>query len=74
MTEEVCSPAAPAKCAVNMGMIHLQAGDLVSAYRFFQPLGEQGDRESIERLVEICERAGDLPRAESWRAKLASQA
>ena len=72
MSEEVCSPDSPAKCAVNMGMIHLQAGDLVSAYRFFQPLAEQGDQESILRLVEICERAGDLPRAETWRAKLAA--
>ena len=70
MTEKACTPAAPAKCAVNMGMIHLQAGDLVSAYRFFEPMAQSGDTDSIERLVEICERAGDLSRAETWRSKL----
>jgi hypothetical protein len=51
-----------------MGMIHLQAGDLVSAYRFFLPMAEKGDPEAIGRLVEICERAGDTARAASWRS------
>ena len=64
-----CGPTGtPDTCAVNMGMIHLQAGDLVSAYRFFLPMAEKGDPEAIGRLVEICERAGDTARAETWRA------
>lgn len=57
-----------------MGQIHLQAGDLVGAYRYFQPLGDAGDAEAIAMLIEISERAGDLPRAESWRAKLPTPA
>jgi hypothetical protein len=64
-----CGPTGtPDTCAVNMGMIHLQAGDLVSAYRFFLPMAEKGNPEAISRLVEICERAGDTVRAETWRA------
>lgn len=70
MSDNRCTPAAPAKCAVNMGLIHLQAGDLVRAYRFFQPLAEAGDREAVEQLIEICVRAGDHARADSWRARL----
>ena len=64
-----CGPTGtPDTCAVNMGLIHLQAGDLVSAYRFFLPMAEKGDPDAIARLIEICERAGDTARAESWRA------
>ncbi|MEY3407736.1 MAG: hypothetical protein RL038_797 [Actinomycetota bacterium] len=55
-----------------MGEIHLKAGDLVSAYRYFQPLGENGDPLAIDYLVEICEKAGDQARADSWRARKAS--
>lgn len=55
-----------------MGEIHLRAGDLVSAYRYFQPLGEKGEESAIDYLIEICEKAGDLARAETWRAKKAS--
>lgn len=63
-----CGPTGtPDACAVNMGLIHLQAGDLVSAYRYFLPMAEKGDPEAITRLVEICERAGDTVRAERWR-------
>jgi hypothetical protein len=51
-----------------MGLIHLQAGDLVSAYRYFLPMAEKGDAEAIERLIEICDRAGDTARADSWRS------
>lgn len=58
------------KCDVNMGQIHLQAGDLVSAYRFFLPWAEQGDEAAIAQLVEICEKAGDETRAASWRERL----
>lgn len=68
MTE--CSPAAPNACATNMGLIHLQAGDLVGAYRYFQPLAEAGDAAAIATIIDICERAGDAARAEGWRAKL----
>jgi hypothetical protein len=50
-----------------MGLIHLQAGDLVSAYRYFLPSAEAGDPEAVARLVEICERAGDTERADRWR-------
>jgi hypothetical protein len=65
-----CGPAGtPDTCATHMGLIHLQAGDLVSAYRFFLPMAEQGDADAIDRLIEICERAGDAPRAESWRTR-----
>ena len=69
----VCGPT-PNSCALNMGQIHLQAGDLVGAYRYFQPLGDAGDADAIAMLIEISERAGDLPRAESWRAKLPTPA
>jgi uncharacterized protein HemY len=61
------------KCATNMGLIHLQAGDLVSAYRYFLPMAEQGDAAAIERIIEICERAGDTERAEQWMARRASR-
>lgn len=67
MTE--CSPTTPNACATNMGLIHLQAGDLVGAYRYFQPLAEAGDQSAIAQLIDICERAGDAARAETWRAK-----
>ena len=71
MGAESCSPAGGRSvCDVNMGVIHLQAGDLVSAYRFFQPSGEAGDPTSIEFLIEICERAGDSARAEQWRSRM----
>lgn len=64
-----CGPTGtPDTCAVNMGLIHLQAGDLVSAYRYFLPMAERGDPEAVDRLIEICERAGDTVRADSWRA------
>ena len=53
-----------------MGMIHLQAGDLVGAYRYFQPLAEAGDPTAISTIIDICERAGDADRAATWRAKL----
>ena len=63
-----CGPVSgPDACAVNMGLIHLQAGDLVSAYRHFQPMAEAGDADAIDRLIEICERAGDAERADRWR-------
>lgn len=55
-----------------MGEIHMRAGDLVSAYRYFQPLGESGDLLAIDYLIEICEKAGDAARAETWRAKKVS--
>jgi hypothetical protein len=56
-----------------MGLIHLQAGDLVGAYRFFLPLAEQGDEQAITHLVDICERGGDPTRAATWRARLPSE-
>ena len=64
----------PATCSVNMGLIHLQAGDLTSAYRFFLPLAQSGDRDAIGHLIDICERAGDMERAQTWRAELAATA
>ena len=54
-------------CATNMAQIHLKAGDLVGAYRSALPPAEAGDPESIDLLVEICERAGDVNRAQQWR-------
>lgn len=66
-----CStPGQPNSCATNMGLIHLQAGDLVGAYRYFLPLAEKGERDAIEALVDICEKGGDIERANSWRAQL----
>lgn len=59
-------------CSVNMGLIHLKAGDLVSAYRFFLPMAEAGDAEAIGHLVDICERAGDSQRAASWAQRMPS--
>jgi hypothetical protein len=65
-----CSPAdGPDKCATNMGEIHLMAGDLVSAYRFFLPDAEKGVPSAIAKLVEISERAGDTATAEKWRSR-----
>ncbi len=64
----------PTTCSVNMGLIHLQAGDLTSAYRFFLPLAQAGDREAIGHLIDICERAGDEERAQTWRAELTTDA
>ena len=55
-------------CAMNMGSIHLRAGDLVSAYRYFLPLAQNGDQQAIDQLVDICRRAGDTERAEQWMA------
>lgn len=55
-----------------MGIIHLQAGDLVSAYRFFLPLAEAGDQAAMQQLAEISERGGDSARAESWRQRAAT--
>lgn len=71
MTENPpCSPAeGPDKCATNMGEIHLLAGDLVSAYRFFLPDAEKGVPSAIAKLVEISERAGDAATAEKWRSR-----
>ena len=70
-TNASCGPTGGADaCSLNMGLIHLQAGDLVSAYRYFLPNAEVGDPEAISRLVEICERAGDIERADRWRAAL----
>lgn len=67
-----CGPEqGPDKCAMNMGQIHLMAGDLVSAYRFFLPDAEKGQREAIRMLVEIAERGGDAATAEKWRSRLA---
>ncbi|MEZ5184446.1 MAG: hypothetical protein R2720_01745 [Candidatus Nanopelagicales bacterium] len=56
-------------CATNMGLIHLQAGDLVGAYRYFLPMAEQGDAAAIDHLVDICQRAGDAARAEHWASR-----
>lgn len=68
---DTCGPGGQGvSCAVNMGLIHLQAGDLVSAYRFFVPLADKGDQEAITHLVGICERGGDTARAATWRARL----
>lgn len=73
MSVNSCDPTeGPAKCTTNMGEIHMRAGDLVSAYRYFQPLGESGDLLAIDYLIEICEKAGDAARAETWRAKKVS--
>ena len=69
-TPSSCGPSGgPDTCAVNMGLIHLQAGDLVSAYRFFQPMAESGDVAAIDHLIEICKLAGDTARADTWRAR-----
>ena len=68
--EAACNPKTPMKCDVNMGRIHLQAGDFVSAYRYFLPWAEDGNAEAIAQLVEICELAGDSNRAATWAAKL----
>ncbi len=71
MTADSCgSPSQPDTCSVNMGLIHLQAGDLVSAYRFFLPLAEKGDTQAITHLIDICDRGGDPTRAATWRARL----
>ena len=73
MALDSCGPVdGPSKCVTNMGEIHLKAGALVSAYRFFEPLASAGDISAIERLVEICEKAGDFDRAETWRKVLTS--
>ena len=71
MTENAqCSPGdGRDTCAANMGEIHLLAGDLVSAYRFFLPDAEKGVPSAIAKLVEISERAGDAATAERWRSR-----
>ncbi len=56
-------------CATNMGLIHLGAGDLVGAYRYFLPMAEAGDTSAIDTMIEICRRAGDTVRAEQWTAR-----
>ena len=55
-----------------MGEIHLMAGDLVSAYRFFLPDAEKGVPSAIAKLVEISERAGDAATADKWRDRARS--
>ena len=60
-------------CATNMGIIHLRAGDLVGAYRYFLPLAESGVASAIDSLIEICRRAGDTTRAEQWLARRTAQ-
>lgn len=69
-SSDACGTAAGDQCGVNMGMIHLAAGDLVGAYRYFQPSAEAGDAEAIGHLITICERAGDDMRADAWRERL----
>jgi TPR repeat protein len=70
MSANSCDPHdGPAKCTTNMGEILLKAGDLVSAYRYFQPLAEAGEVSAIDYLIEICVKAGDAERAEAWRSK-----
>jgi len=54
-----------------MGLIHLQAGDLVGAYRFFLPDAERGDEQAIAHLIDVCVRAGDNQRADTWKQRLA---
>jgi hypothetical protein len=55
MNSNVCDPRdGAARCSINMGEIHLKAGDLVSAYGYFKPLGEAGDQEAVAYLIEIC--------------------
>lgn len=54
---------------MNMGSIHLRAGDLVSAYRYFLPLAQGGDQQAIDQLIAICRTAGDTERAEQWMAR-----
>lgn len=71
MAQSECGTASGADaCAVNMGLIHLQAGDLVGAYRYFLPMAEAGDTAAIGHLVDICERAGDTQRAASWAQRM----
>lgn len=68
-----CGPGSSADaCATNMAQIHLKAGDLVGAYRAALPAAEAGDPGSIDLLVEICERAGDTARAQTWRERRAA--
>ena len=52
-----------------MGLVHVRAGDLVSAYRYFLPEAEQGDVAASEHLIDICEQAGDTARAEQWASR-----
>jgi hypothetical protein len=70
MDEADCAADA---CATNMGIIHLRAGDLVGAYRYFLPLAESGDASAIDSLIDICRRAGDTTRAEQWLARRAAE-
>ena len=73
MSQDACTTRDGAEsCAVNMGLIHLKAGDLVGAYRFFLPLAENGDTEAMRRLVDICQRAGDSERAALWAQRIPS--
>lgn len=73
MSQSECGTGTGADaCAVNMGLIHLQAGDLVGAYRYFLPMAEAGDATAIGHLVEICQRAGDTQRADSWAQRMPS--
>lgn len=67
---EACGASPGGRCEVNMGLIHLAAGDLVGAYRYFLPSAQAGDAEAIGHLITICDRAGDADRADSWRERL----
>lgn len=70
-TSDCSDPGKPDVCAANMGLIHLQAGDLVGAYRFFLPEAERVDEQAIAHLIDISVRAGDHQRADAWRQRLA---
>lgn len=62
----------PDACGLNLARIHLMSGDLVSAYRVALPMAEAGDSDSIEVMIQICEKAADATRAASWRERLAA--
>ena len=65
-------PGGADKCSLNMAQIHLLAGDLVTAYKSALPGAEAGDPEAMTLLVQTCEQAGDAPRAQQWRGRLAA--
>jgi hypothetical protein len=69
MTDQCGSGTAADACAANVAAIHLAAGDLVGAYRAALPMAQSGDAASIDLLIELCERAGDKPRSQEWRAR-----
>ncbi len=70
MVTEPVACTVPDACGLNLARIHLMSGDFASAYRVALPMAEAGDIDSIGVLIEICEKAGDAPRAESWRERL----